>query len=37
MSVCVSGAAGNIANSFYDALGAGEIFGEKVEFNLRLL
>jgi malate dehydrogenase len=37
LNVCVSGAAGNIANSFYNSLGSGEIFGANVEFNLRLL
>ncbi len=36
-NVCVSGAAGNIAHSFYNALGSGEVFGEGCEFNLRLL
>lgn len=37
LNVCVSGAAGNIAHSFYNALGSGEVFGAGVEFNLRLL
>jgi malate dehydrogenase len=37
MNVCVSGAAGNIAHSFYNSLGSGEVFGNNVEFNLRLL
>lgn len=37
MNICVSGAAGNIAHSFYGALCSGEVFGPQTEFNLRLL
>ena len=37
LNVCVSGAAGNIAHSFYNSLGSGEVLGYNVEFNLRLL
>lgn len=37
LNICVSGAAGNIAHSFYNSLGTGEVFGTNVEFNLRLL
>jgi malate/lactate dehydrogenase len=37
LNVCVSGAAGNIAYSFFNSLGSGDVFGPNCEFNLRLL